>query len=85
MAGSTMRTFVESMSAVAVVSFSRVTKVSYSARVLSTSRWNSRNWNSLRAMSWICALLLLKDWRSEASLAEASWYCRSMPATTCCT
>ncbi|MNL21410.1 hypothetical protein D3C87_1426980 [compost metagenome] len=61
MAGSTMRTFVESMSAVAVVSLSRVTKVSYSARVLSTSRWNSRSWNSLRAMSWICALLLLKD------------------------
>ncbi|MNL61318.1 hypothetical protein D3C87_1852250 [compost metagenome] len=37
-AGSTMRALVESMSEVAAVSFKRVMKVSYSARLLSTSR-----------------------------------------------
>ncbi|MNE45598.1 hypothetical protein D3C80_1398880 [compost metagenome] len=71
-AWSTTRALALSRSEVAAVSFRRVMKVSYRARLPSTSRCSSRSLNSLREMSWICDLLALNEVCSEFSLATAS-------------
>ncbi len=81
-AGSITRAMVDCRSPAALVSLKRLKNMSWSCRLVCTSRSNDASWNSLRLMSRISALDLFSASVSARSFAFATSYSRVMPATT---
>ncbi len=82
MARSTMRAWGFSKPPVSLTLFMRVKKMSYSSRLVSTSRCSSCSWNSLRLKSCTSVLLASQVACSCCSLRRAISYSRLMPLTT---